>query len=59
MDELLSNVVPQEDLEDYINKQIDKEVAKGMAVAGGAALVLGGILGLGIALARNKQKREK
>ncbi|XP_016968322.3 mitochondrial fission 1 protein isoform X45 [Drosophila biarmipes] len=46
-------------LQDYINKQIDKEVAKGMAVAGGAALVLGGILGLGIALARNKQKREK
>jgi len=27
-------------------------VAKGMVVAGGAALVLGGILGLGIAMAR-------
>ncbi|XP_037731883.1 mitochondrial fission 1 protein isoform X2 [Drosophila subpulchrella] len=46
-------------LQEYIKKQIDKEVAKGMAVAGGAALVLGGILGLGIAMARNKQKREK
>ncbi|XP_026835017.1 mitochondrial fission 1 protein isoform X3 [Drosophila erecta] len=46
-------------LEKYIKKEIDKEVAKGMAVAGGAALVLGGILGLGIAMARNKQKREK
>ncbi|TMW53376.1 hypothetical protein DOY81_001580 [Sarcophaga bullata] len=39
-------------LEEYIKKQNDKEMAKGMAVAGGAALVLGGILGLGIALAK-------
>uniref|UniRef100_A0A1A9Z440 Mitochondrial fission 1 protein n=1 Tax=Glossina pallidipes TaxID=7398 RepID=A0A1A9Z440_GLOPL len=46
-------------LEEYIKKQNDKEMAKGMAVAGGAALVLGGILGLGIALAKNRQKREK
>ncbi|XP_017019244.1 mitochondrial fission 1 protein isoform X1 [Drosophila kikkawai] len=46
-------------LEEYIKKQSDKEIAKGMAVAGGAALVLGGILGLGIAMARNKPKREK
>lgn len=38
--------------QEYIKKQSDKEVAKGMAVAGGAALVLGGILGLGIAMAR-------
>lgn len=37
---------------EYIQKQSDKEMAKGMAVAGGAALVLGGILGLGIALAK-------
>ncbi|XP_065358040.1 mitochondrial fission 1 protein [Calliphora vicina] len=46
-------------LEEYIKKQNDKDMAKGMAVAGGAALVLGGILGLGIALAKNKQKRNK
>lgn len=46
-------------LEEHIKKQSDKEIAKGMAVAGGAAIVLGGILGLGIAMARNKQKREK
>lgn len=39
-------------LQEYIKKQNDKEMAKGMAVAGGAALVLGGILGLGIALAK-------
>ncbi|KAH8338219.1 hypothetical protein KR074_008442 [Drosophila pseudoananassae] len=39
-------------LEEYIKKQSDKEIAKGMAVAGGAALVLGGILGLGFAMAR-------
>ncbi|KAM7351951.1 mitochondrial fission 1 protein isoform 1-T1 [Cochliomyia hominivorax] len=46
-------------LEEYIKKQNDKEMAKGMAVAGGAALILGGIVGLGIALAKNKQKRNK
>ncbi|XP_075151682.1 mitochondrial fission 1 protein isoform X1 [Haematobia irritans] len=46
-------------LEEYIKKQSDKDMAKGMAVAGGAALVLGGILGLGIALAKNKQNRNK
>ncbi|KAL7739031.1 hypothetical protein ACLKA6_001939 [Drosophila palustris] len=45
-------------LEEYMKKQSDKEVAKGIAVAGGAALVLGGLLGLGIAMAR-KPKREK
>ncbi|EDV98893.1 mitochondrial fission 1 protein [Drosophila grimshawi] len=39
-------------LEEHIKKQSDKEVAKGMAVAGGAALVLGSIIGLGIAMAR-------
>lgn len=38
--------------QEYIKKQSDKEIAKGMAVAGGAALVLGGILGLGFAMAR-------
>lgn len=43
-------------LEEHMRKQSDKEVAKGIAVAGGAALVLGGLLGLGIAMARNKQK---
>ncbi|XP_016970268.1 mitochondrial fission 1 protein isoform X4 [Drosophila rhopaloa] len=49
----------ESEFQEYIKKQSDKEVAKGMAVAGGAALVLGGILGLGIAMAKNKQKREK
>lgn len=46
-------------LEEYIKKQSDKDMAKGIAVAGGAALVLGGILGLGIALARNKRTGDK
>lgn len=36
----------------YIKKKVDQESMKGMAVAGGAALVIGGIVGLGIALAK-------
>ncbi|KAL5278772.1 FIS1 family protein [Megaselia abdita] len=39
-------------LETYIKKKVDQESMKGMAVAGGAALVIGGIVGLGIALAK-------
>lgn len=31
---------------------MEKESLKGLAVAGGAALVLGGVLGLGFALAK-------
>ncbi|KAL1377721.1 hypothetical protein pipiens_016066 [Culex pipiens pipiens] len=39
-------------LEEYIKKKIDIEGLKGAAMAGGAALVLGGILGIGFALAK-------
>jgi mitochondrial fission 1 protein len=39
-------------LEDFIKKQIEKEGLIGVAVAGGAALVLGGLVGLGFALAK-------
>ncbi|XP_037958589.1 mitochondrial fission 1 protein [Teleopsis dalmanni] len=46
-------------LEEHIKKQSDKEMTKGMVVAGGAVLVLGGIISLGLALAKNKQKRDK
>ncbi|KOB68967.1 putative tetratricopeptide repeat protein [Operophtera brumata] len=37
-----------------INKRMEKEGLIGMAVAGGAVLALGGIVGLGIALASKK-----
>jgi fission 1 protein len=39
-------------LDEYIQKQVDKETMKGAAVAGGAVLVVGGLLGLGFALAK-------
>lgn len=39
-------------LEMYIKKKMEYEGLKGAAVAGGAALVIGGILGLGFALAK-------
>lgn len=39
-------------LEEYIKKKMDIEGLKGVAMAGGAALVLGGILGIGFALAK-------
>ncbi|XP_062545271.1 mitochondrial fission 1 protein [Armigeres subalbatus] len=39
-------------LEGYIKKKIEIEGLKGVAVAGGAAIVIGGILGLGFALAK-------
>ncbi|XP_067621451.1 mitochondrial fission 1 protein [Eurosta solidaginis] len=45
-------------LQEYIQKRYDKDLKKGMAVAGGAVLVLGGILGLGMALAKNKNRRD-
>ncbi|XP_031624636.1 mitochondrial fission 1 protein [Contarinia nasturtii] len=44
-------------LEEHIRKKMEKETMAGVAVAGGAALVLGGLVGLGLALAsRNKSK---
>ncbi|XP_017479587.1 PREDICTED: mitochondrial fission 1 protein-like [Rhagoletis zephyria] len=46
-------------LEEYIQTRYDKDLKKGLAVAGGAVLVLGGILGLGMALAKNKNRRDK
>lgn len=42
-------------LERQINKRMEKEGLIGMAVAGGAVLALGGIVGLGIALASSKK----
>lgn len=39
-------------LEEYIKKKMDIEAVKGVAMASGAALVLGGILGIGFALAK-------
>lgn len=40
--------LPQE----HIRKKMEKETMTGVAVAGGAALVLGGLVGLGFALAK-------
>ncbi|KAM3957539.1 mitochondrial fission 1 protein [Aphomia sociella] len=42
-------------LERQINKKMEKEGLIGMAVAGGAVLALGGLVGLGIALASSKK----
>ncbi|XP_055639945.1 mitochondrial fission 1 protein isoform X2 [Toxorhynchites rutilus septentrionalis] len=39
-------------LEEYIKKKMDIEGLKGVAMASGAALILGGILGIGFALAK-------
>ncbi|XP_058455981.1 mitochondrial fission 1 protein [Malaya genurostris] len=39
-------------LEEYLKKKINIEGLKGVAMASGAALVLGGVLGLGFALAK-------
>ncbi|XP_037912411.1 mitochondrial fission 1 protein isoform X2 [Hermetia illucens] len=39
-------------LEQYVKDKLEKESLKGIAVAGGAALALGGLIGLGIALAK-------
>lgn len=40
--------------QEHIRKKMDKEALAGVAVAGGAALVLGGLVGLGLALASRK-----
>ncbi|XP_045762901.1 mitochondrial fission 1 protein [Maniola jurtina] len=42
-------------LERQINKRMEKEGLLGMAVAGGAVLAIGGLVGLGIALASSKK----
>lgn len=39
-------------LEKFINKKMTKEGIMGMAIVGGAALALGGLVSLGIALAK-------
>ncbi|XP_055858426.1 mitochondrial fission 1 protein isoform X2 [Episyrphus balteatus] len=46
-------------LKKYIKEQQDKDMMKGVAVAGGAALVLGGLVGLGVALAKKRTTHDK
>lgn len=41
-------------VQEHIRKKMEKETMTGVAVAGGAALVLGGLVGLGLALASRK-----
>lgn len=41
-------------IQEHIQKKAGKEALTGAAVAGGAALVLGGLVGLGFALASRK-----
>lgn len=38
--------------QEHIRKKMEREGMVGMAVAGGAALVIGGLVGLGFALAK-------
>lgn len=40
--------------QEYIRKKMDKETLQGAAVVGGAALVVGALVGLGVALASKK-----
>ena len=44
-----------QDLEVVIKKKMEKEGLIGMAVVGGAALAFGGLVGLGIALAKSSK----
>ena len=44
-----------QDLETIIKKRMEKEGLIGMAVVGGATLALGGLVGLGIALAKSSK----
>lgn len=44
-----------QDLETIIKKKMEKEGLIGMAVVGGATLALGGLVGLGIALAKSSK----
>ena len=43
-----------QELEKIIKDRMTKEGLKGLAIAGGAALVVGGLVGLGMALAKGK-----
>ena len=45
-----------QDLENIIKSKMEKEGLIGMAVVGGATLALGGLVGLGIALAKSARK---
>ena len=45
-----------QELEQIIKKKMEKEGLIGMAVVGGATLALGGLVGLGIALAKSGSK---
>ena len=45
-----------QDLENIIKTKMEKEGLIGMAVVGGATLALGGLVGLGIALAKSAKK---
>lgn len=49
-----SDVIPNElsFFQEYIEKEMSKEFKKDAAIAGGALLVFGGLLGLGFALAK-------
>lgn len=40
--------------QEHIRKKMEKETMAGVAVAGGAALVIGGLVGIGLALASRK-----
>lgn len=44
----------ESNVQEHIRKKMEKETMAGVAVAGGAALVLGGLVGLGFALASKK-----
>ena len=44
-----------QELEQIIKKKMEKEGLVGMAVVGGATLALGGLVGLGIALAKSSK----
>lgn len=44
-----------QELESIIKKKMEKEGLLGMAVVGGATLALGGLVGLGIALAKSSK----
>lgn len=50
--EMLKSQISNHNFQEHIRKKMEKETMTGVAVAGGAALVLGGLVGLGFALAK-------